>query len=60
MLSKDGTSIFIYVLIQNAIYAPIVGLSSVERITEVVETVNLELTEEEFKHLEEPSVAILR
>jgi aryl-alcohol dehydrogenase-like predicted oxidoreductase len=37
-----------------AISAPIVGLSSVERIKEVVEAVNLELTEDEIKNLEEP------
>lgn len=36
--------------------APIVGLNSVERIKEMVEAVNTELTEEEIKHLEEPYV----
>ena len=43
-----------YVADRIAISAPIVGLSSVERIKEVVEAVNLELTEEEIKNLEEP------
>jgi 1-deoxyxylulose-5-phosphate synthase len=38
------------------ISAPIVGLNSVERIKEMVEAVNVELTEEEIKHLEEPYV----
>jgi aryl-alcohol dehydrogenase-like predicted oxidoreductase len=38
------------------ISAPIVGLNSVERIQEMVEAVNIELTEEEIKHLEEPYV----
>jgi 1-deoxyxylulose-5-phosphate synthase len=33
-----------------------VGLNSVERIKEMVEAVNLELTEDEIKHLEEPYV----
>jgi len=36
--------------------APIVGLNSEERIKEVVEAVNLELTEAEIKELEEPYV----
>jgi aryl-alcohol dehydrogenase-like predicted oxidoreductase len=36
--------------------APIVGLNSVERIKEMVEAVNTELTEEEIKYLEEPYV----
>jgi aryl-alcohol dehydrogenase-like predicted oxidoreductase len=33
-----------------------VGLSSVERIKDMVEAVNLELTQEEIKTLEEPYV----
>jgi 1-deoxyxylulose-5-phosphate synthase len=36
--------------------APIVGLNSEDRIKEIVAAVNLELTEEEKKHLEEPYV----
>jgi 1-deoxyxylulose-5-phosphate synthase len=36
--------------------APIVGLNSEQRIKEMVEAVNLELTEEEKKYLEEPYV----
>jgi len=34
--------------------APIVGLNSEERIKEMVEAVNITLTEDEIKHLEEP------
>jgi len=37
--------------------APIVGLNSEERIKEMVEAVNITLTEEEIKHLEEPYVS---
>jgi hypothetical protein len=37
-----------------AVSAPIVGLNSEERIKEMVEAVNLELTSEEIKELEEP------
>ena len=36
--------------------APIVGLNSEERIKEMVEAVNLKLTEEEKKELEEPYI----
>ena len=36
--------------------APIVGLNSVERIRETVEAVNIKLSEDEIKHLEEPYV----
>lgn len=36
--------------------APIVGLNSVERIKEMVEAVDLKLSEEEIKSLEEPYV----
>ena len=36
--------------------APIVGLNSEERIKEMVEAVNIELSPEEIKHLEEPYV----
>jgi aryl-alcohol dehydrogenase-like predicted oxidoreductase len=36
--------------------APIVGLSSEERIKEIVEAINIELSEEDIKHLEEPYV----
>lgn len=36
--------------------APIVGLNSVERIHEMAEAVNIELSDEEIKHLEEPYV----
>jgi len=39
-----------------AVTAPIVGLNSEERIKEMVEAVNLELTAEEKKELEEPYV----
>jgi len=34
-----------------------VGLNSEERIKEIIEAVNIELTEEEIKYLEEPYVA---
>ena len=37
-----------------AITAPIVGLNSEARIKETVEAINIQLTEEEIKHLEEP------
>jgi hypothetical protein len=37
-----------------AITAPIVGLNSVERIKDVVAAVNLKLSEQEIKYLEEP------
>jgi 1-deoxyxylulose-5-phosphate synthase len=40
----------------TAVTAPIVGLNSADRIKEMVEAVNLELTAEEIKHLEEPYV----
>lgn len=36
--------------------APIVGLSSVERLKDAVAAVNLELSEDEIKELEEPYV----
>jgi aryl-alcohol dehydrogenase-like predicted oxidoreductase len=36
--------------------APIVGLSSVERMQDVVAAVNLELSEDEIKELEEPYI----
>jgi len=34
--------------------APIIGLNSVDRIQEMAEAVNITLTEDEIKHLEEP------
>ena len=37
--------------------APIVGLNSEERIKEMAEAVNIKLSEEEIKHLEEPYVS---
>jgi aryl-alcohol dehydrogenase-like predicted oxidoreductase len=55
VLSKDG-------MLQRRIYltavvsAPIVGLNSEDRIKDMVAAVNLELTEEEKKQLEEPYV----
>ena len=39
-----------------AVTAPIVGLNSEKRILEIVEAVNIELTEDEIKYLEEPYV----
>ena len=36
--------------------APIVGLNSEDRIKDMVQAVNLELTEDEKKYLEEPYV----
>jgi aryl-alcohol dehydrogenase-like predicted oxidoreductase len=59
VLSKEGTSF----LVPNwdwswrvAVTAPIVGLNSEERIKDMVAAVNLELTEDEKKYLEEPYV----
>jgi len=40
----------------TGVTAPIVGLNSEERIQEMVDAVNLELTKEEIKELEEPYV----
>ena len=40
----------------TVVTAPIVGLNSEERIKDMVAAVNLELTAEEIKHLEEPYV----
>ena len=55
ILSKDGTQPFC-ICSTLVVSAPIVGLNSIERIKEMVEAVNIELTEEEIKHLEEPYV----
>jgi len=44
------------VVANEAVTAPIVGLNSEDRIKEMVEAVNLELTDEEKKELEEPYV----
>ena len=40
----------------SAVTAPIVGLNSEARIKEIVEAVNIELSEDEKRHLEEPYV----
>lgn len=40
----------------SAITAPIVGLNSEARIKEIVEAINIELTEEERRYLKEPYI----
>ena len=53
ILSKNSTAPSFSVYWCLAVTAPIVGLSSVERIKEMVEAVNIELADEDIKYLEE-------
>jgi len=48
--------VFLSLDLHLAVTAPIVGLNSAERIKEMVEAVNIELSEEDIKFLEEPYV----
>lgn len=57
VLSKDGTwTNFHECWLMAVVTAPIVGMNSEDRIKDMVAAVNLELTEEEKKYLEEPYV----
>jgi len=59
-LLQRGSSVKMVYLSNHAVpltkgvSAPIVGLNSVQRIKEAVQAVDIELTEEEIKHLEGP------
>ena len=46
-----------WTLHKDVVSAPIVGLNSEDRIKDMVVAVNLKLTDEELKYLEEPYVA---